>query len=142
MKTLAATMLRKRSMRGATMVEFAMTATVCFGLLFGVMEMSSAVYSYHMVCTAAREGVRYAIVHSPTSANPATTDQIQDYAKTYASGLDPAQLTVTATFPADPRLVTLKDAKVVVTYNYPLTIPFISPVTLSLSSTSKMLVSQ
>ena len=104
--------------------------------------MASAVYSYHMVCTAAREGVRYAIVHSPTSANPATTDQIEDYTKTYASGLDPSHLTVTATFPADPRLVTQKDAQVVVSYNYPLTIPLISPVTLSLTSTSKMLVSQ
>ena len=142
MKTLAAKMRPKHWKRGATMVEFAMTALVCFGLLFAVMEMSSAVYSYHMVCTAAREGVRYAIVHSPTSANPATTDQIQNYAKTYASGLVPGQLTVTATFPADPRLVTQKDAQVVVTYNYPLNIPFISPVTLSLSSTSKMLVSQ
>src|SRR5579864_2479994 len=109
MRILAAKMLRKRSMRGATMVEFAMTATVCLGLLFAVMELSSAVYSYHMVCTAAREGVRYAIVHSPTSANPASTDQIEDYAKGYASGLDRGQLTVTATFPADPRLVTQKD---------------------------------
>jgi len=135
-------MRQARWKRGATMVEFAMSALVCFGLLFAVMEMASAVYSYHMVCTAAREGVRYAIVHSPTSANPATTDQIQDYAKTYASGLDVSQLTVTATFPADPRLVTQKDAKVVVTYNYPLNIPFISTVTLSLTSTSKMLVSQ
>ncbi len=141
MKTLAG-MWRTRWKRGATMAEFAMIATVCFTLLFAVMEMSSAVYSYHMVSTAAREGVRYAIVHSPTSANPATTDQIQDYAKTYASGLDQSQLTVTATFPADPRLATQKDAQVVVSYNYPLSIPFMSPVTLSLTSTSKMLVSQ
>lgn len=142
MNALAAVICRRRWKPGATMVEFAMTALVCFGLLVAVMEMSSAVYSYHMVCTAAREGVRYAIVHSPTSANPATTDQIEDYAKTYASGLDVSQLTVTATFPNDPRLATQKDAKVVVTYNYPLNIPFISPITLSLSSTSKMLVSQ
>jgi Flp pilus assembly protein TadG len=142
MKTLLANIRRTRWNRGATMAEFALTATVCFTLLFGVMEMSSAVYSYHIVSTAAREGVRYAIVHSPTSANPATTDQIQDYAKTYASGLDVSQLTVTASFPSDPRLVTQKDAQVVVTYNYPLHIPFTAPVTLSLSSTSKMLVSQ
>jgi Flp pilus assembly protein TadG len=142
MKTPPANLRRKRWSRGATMVEFALVAGVFFMLMFGVMEMSSAVYSYHMVCTAAREGVRYAIVHSPTSANPATTTQIQDYAKTYATGLDASQLSVTATFPADPRLVTKKDAQVVVTYNYPLNIPFITPVTLSLSSTSKMLVSQ
>ena len=88
MKTLLANIRRTRWNRGATMAEFALTATVCFTLLFGVMEMSSAVYSYHMVCTA-REGVRYAIVHSPSGPNPATADQIQDYAKTYASGLDP-----------------------------------------------------
>ena len=95
-----------------------------------------------MVCTAAREGVRYAIVHSPSSANPASDDQIAQFAENYASGLDPNQLTVTVTFPADPRLVTQKDAQVAVSYNYPLSIPFMSPVTLSLTSTSRMLVSQ
>ena len=124
------------------MAEFAMTALVAFGLLYAVMVMSTAVYSYHMVSTAAREAVRYAIVHSPTGPNPASTDQIAQVAKDYASGLDQSQLTVTATFPNDPRLVTQKDAKVVVTYNFPLSIPFISPITLSLTSTSKMLVSQ
>ena len=124
------------------MAEFAMVALVCFGLLYAVMQMSSAVYSYHMVSSAAREAVRYAIVHSPTGPNPASTDQIEQVAKDYASGLDQSQLTVTATFPNDPRLSTQKDAKVVVTYNFPLSIPFISPITLSLSSTSKMLVSQ
>jgi Flp pilus assembly protein TadG len=132
----------KRCSRGATMVEFAITATVLFTVLFGIMEMSTAVYDYHLVCTAAREGVRYAIVHSPTSANPASTDQIQTYAKTYATGLDQSQLTVTASFQADSRLPTQKDAKVIVTYNYPLSIPFMTNPTLSLTSTSQMLVSQ
>ena len=128
--------------RGATMAEFALIAGVFFMLLFAVMEMSSAVYDYHIVCTTAREGVRYAIVHSPTSANPATTDQIETQAKTYASGLDQSQLTVTASFTADSRLPTQKDAKVVVSYSYPLTIPFFTHTTLALTSTSQMLVSQ
>lgn len=124
------------------MAEFALTAILCFMLLFGVLELSIAAYSYHMVCTVAREGVRYAIVHSPTSANPATTDQIEAVAEGYAAGLNSANLTVTASFPADPRLVTQKDAQVAVSYNYSLNIPLMSPITLTLTSTSKMLVSQ
>src|SRR4029077_8293908 len=57
-KTLPVNMRQARWKRGATMVEFAMSALVCFGLLFAVMEMASGGYSYSLVGTGARGSVR------------------------------------------------------------------------------------
>jgi hypothetical protein len=81
-------------------------------------------------------------VHSPTSANPATTAQIQQVAINAAIGVNLAITNVSVTWPADANLPSLKDAQVKITYNYSFRIPFMSPVTLALTSTSQMLVSQ
>jgi Flp pilus assembly protein TadG len=106
------------------------------------MNLSSAVYCYTAVSSSAREAVRYAIAHSPTSAVPATITEIQQVAIKYATGLDPKQLDVTVTWPADPNLPKKNDAQVVVNYQYQFNIPFISTHSIALSSTSRMLVSQ
>jgi Flp pilus assembly protein TadG len=132
----------KRKCAGQTMVEFAMVASLFLLLLFGVMQMALTVYSYNTVCSAAREAVRYAIVHSPGSANSATATQIQQVAINEAVGLDPSQLAVTVSWPPDAKLPLQTDAQVKVSYQYQLKIPFLSPVTLTLASTSQMLVSQ
>jgi Flp pilus assembly protein TadG len=130
------------TLRGQTLVEFAMIASVFLMLLFGIMQMALTVYNYNTVCSAAREAVRYAIVRSPSSVNPATSAQIQQVAVNNAVGLDPSKLTATLTWITDANLPLQKDAQVRVSYLYQLTIPFFSPVTLTLSSTAQMLVSQ
>ena len=124
------------------MVEFAMVASVFLLLLFGIMEMGFAVYNYNTACSAAREAVRYAIVHSPTGPNPATTSQIKQVAINYAPALNLTPSDINVTFPADPNLPSQDDAQVTISYNYHLQVPFLSPVTLKLTSTSQMLVSQ
>jgi Flp pilus assembly protein TadG len=131
-----------RNSAGQTMVEFALVASAFFMLLFGIMEICYAVYNYNTVCSAAREAVRYAIVHSPTSPSPATTTQIKQIAINNAVDLNPAQLTVTVSWPVDSNLPLQQDAQVQVSYQYQLKMPFLSPVTLTLASTSQMLVSQ
>ncbi len=141
MKT-AARAGRRRYRAGVAGTEFAMVAGAFLLVFFGLIEMALAVYDYNAVCTAAREAVRYAIVHSPTSANPATKDQIQQVAENYAASLDPTQLTVTVNWPTDANLPAQKDAQVQVTYQYQMRIPFFSSVSISLTSTSQMLVSQ
>ena len=128
--------------RGQTALEFAMVASVFLLLLFGIMQMALTVYNYNTVCSAAREAVRYAIVRSPTSPNPATTAQIQQIAINTAAGLNTSQLTIAVSWPADANLPTQTDARVKVSYQYQLQIPFFSPVTMTLASTSQMLVSQ
>jgi hypothetical protein len=110
--------------------------------MFAVMQMALSVYNYNTVCTAAREAARYAMVHSPTSANPATNAQIQQIAINSAVSLNSSQLTVTVSWPTDANLPSLKDAQVKVSYLYQLQIPLMSPVSLTLVSTSQILVSQ
>ena len=59
------------------MTEFALGTTVFLLLMFAAIEMAMVVYSYNTISHAARECVRYAIVHSPTGPSPATTAQIK-----------------------------------------------------------------
>ncbi len=53
---------RSSDERGSSAVEFALSAAVLFMLMFGVMLMCLALYSYHFVAEAAREGTRYEMV--------------------------------------------------------------------------------
>lgn len=125
---------------GQAMAEFAVVASAFFLLLFAIFEMGIVVYRYNTVSAAAREAARYAMVHNPTSLNPATTDQIAAVAVSYAPFLSTSDVTVT--FPADPSLPTQTDALVSISHNYTQTIPFMSAVPLTLTSSSQMLVSQ
>jgi Flp pilus assembly protein TadG len=137
--------LRARHSFGSGMVEFALGATLFLMLMFGIIEMAMVVYSYNTISHAARECVRYAIVHSPTGPNPATTTQIKDIAVSYADLPAPNQLTasdVTVTWPADPNLPSEDDAQCTISLNYSLRIPFLPSKTLPLTATARMLVSQ
>jgi len=143
MKRLASVLSRKRTREaGTTMAEFALVASAFFMLSFGIMEMASAVMAYNSVGDAAREAVRYAVVHSPTSANPATTAQIQQVAINVAPNLGIRQSQVTVSFPTDSNLPSMKDAEVQISYPYSISIPFISAMSVTLTTTSRMLVSQ
>lgn len=130
---------------GTAAVEFALAATVFLLLTFSIVEMALLVYSYNTISHAARECVRYAIVHSPTGPNPATASQIQNITIGYADLPSPNQLTasgVAVTWPADPSLPAQKDAQCNVSLNYVLRIPFLPLVTVPLTVTARMLVSQ
>lgn len=132
----------KPRLAGQATVEFALSASLLLLLLFAVIEMSFAVYNYNTVSSAAREAVRYAIVHSPTGPNPVSTSEIQQVAINYAPALNLQPSDITVSWPADPTLPSLDDAMVAITYKYKLQAPFLSPVTLTFSTTSRMLVSQ
>ncbi len=102
MKKLFISLVARR-FPGDTMVEFALGTTIFFMLMFAIIEMAMVVYSYNSISHAARECVRYAIVHSPTGPNPATTSQIQNVTVSYAALPAPNQLTaseVVVTWPA------------------------------------------
>ena len=136
-------MLSKKGARpGQALAEFAMVATVFFMLIFAIMETCLAVYNYNMISSAAIQATRYAIVHSPTSANPATTSQIQQVAINAAPALALSSSNITVSWPTDPNLPSKQDAQIQISYNYKLKIPFLSPITLTLTGTSQMLVSQ
>src|SRR6266568_5428041 len=73
-----------RAEHGAALVEMAVSASVLFLTLIGLMKICLAVYTFHYISEASREGARYAMVRGSscktfTSACPATTQDIQSY---------------------------------------------------------------
>jgi Flp pilus assembly protein TadG len=133
---------QERHRKGQTVAEFAITATVLMLLIFGIIDMAILIYNYNTACSAAREAVRYAIVHSPTGPNPATTAQIQQVAINYAPALNLASSDITVSWPADSNIPSQDDAKITISHNYKLNIPLVPALNLTLTSTSQMLVSQ
>lgn len=61
---------RQRREPGQTLVEFCICAVVLLMLVFGVVDLGRGVFAYNTISSAAREGVRYAVVHGASSAHP------------------------------------------------------------------------
>jgi Flp pilus assembly protein TadG len=139
-------------------VDFALSALVLLALLFGILEMSMAAYTFHVISDAAREGTRYAMVRGNTctvsgASCTASAAQVETYVQDLGlPGINPANMTVTATYSAYPagsgcspnancanpgNMVTVR-----VVYAWPLSIPLVSSRTLSMTSTSAMVISQ
>ncbi len=57
--------LRKNE-RGATLVEFAIAATVFLTSMFAILEFGRALWVHNALTDAARRGARYAVMHRAT----------------------------------------------------------------------------
>jgi Flp pilus assembly protein TadG len=143
---------------GSTLVETALSLVVLLTVALGVMEMSLALYTYHFISDAAREGTRYAIVRG--SSCPASLSgcpaagagvDVQTYVRGLGfPGITPGLMTATTTFPSGtgctPQATPCNNpgnlVRVVVVYQFPLSIPFLAARTLRMSSTSQMVISQ
>ncbi len=67
---------------GAAMVEFALVGTIVFfPVVFGIVELGRSVFVKTTITAAAREGVRYAIVHGAESGAIADSTMVADYVK-------------------------------------------------------------
>jgi Flp pilus assembly protein TadG len=145
--------------RGSALVEFGVSAVILLTLVFGVMVMSLALYSYHFTAEAARAGARYAMVRGSSCTTygnfgsncPVTTSgQIQTYVRTLNfPGINTNNINVTATWPtagvtctpsATPCNNPGNVVKVVVSYTFPVNIPFVSPQTLTMTSTAQTVI--
>jgi hypothetical protein len=148
-----------RSERGSSLVELSLSIGILLSVIFGIMRMSLALYTFHFISEAARDGTRYAIVRGsscpaalsgcPGGGNPV---DVQGYLRSEGfPGIDPTLLQAVTTWPttgtscvpsASPCDNPGNVVKVVVTYAYPLSIPFLPARTLNMSSTSQMVISQ
>jgi Flp pilus assembly protein TadG len=131
--------------RGSALVEFAAVFTVLFTFLFAIMDLSRALYTYHFVADAAREGTRYAMVRgstctSWTTACPAAASDIQTYLKSVPAGINPASLTATTTW--TPNNSPGSVVQVQVQYSFQPIFPFIPKTALVMTSTSQVVISQ
>jgi Flp pilus assembly protein TadG len=151
---------------GSSLIETALSSSIVLVLIFGIFQMSLALYSYHSICEVAREGSRYAIVRGSTSCVNtskltncnATALQIQTYVKSInVPGLNSAQymtvstswLNGSATMPTTWSNCTVgicntpgNMVKVQVGFALPLSIPFWRSTVLNLNSVSQMVIAQ
>ena len=155
---------------GAALVEGAVSFSIFFLVVFGIIFWSWALYSYVFISNASREATRYAIVRGSacvgfTDCNASNT-QIQAYAQSIAfPGITPSSITTstewyTVVLGSSPTPTTITDCgssptagtvicnqpgnevKVTVSYALPLNIPFWKSTTLTLSSSSELVISQ
>lgn len=71
---------------GQAIVEFALVATFLVVLVVSILEMSLFLYNYAVLTDAAKEGVRYAIVHGSSTGNVVSGNPDNPGCKTAASG--------------------------------------------------------
>ena len=147
------------SERGSAMVEFAVSATTLLSLMFGIIAICTGLYSYHFISDAAREGTRYAMVRGSgcssygkltTNCPIATSAAVQTYVQGLSfPGIKSSNMTVTTTWSGNGTTWTSTpgtnndpgdQVKVVVSYQFPLHIPFMPARTLTMTSTSQMVI--
>lgn len=151
---------------GSALVEFALSLPLILALLFGVIEVSYAIYSSSFINEAAREACRYAIVNGasctgmPDCGFTDSNTTLQRYVQSLGyPGIDGSTITVTSTWytPSptgvpNPSWVACATGtgcnaagdmvKVVVQYPFQLNIPYWTPVTVTLKTSSQMVISQ
>lgn len=143
--------MKKNAQRGGSMVETMLVMTLMLSVLCGIMEGGRALYTYHAVANAARLGARYAIVRGTgcsVAGCPATAASIRSYVRGQTLLVDPSALAVTSTWATAPGCIDPnhqgQDCIVIVQVQYPFqwAIPFVPLPTLTMSSTSRMVISQ
>jgi Flp pilus assembly protein TadG len=152
---------RNRARRGLTLVETALTTTAFLMLVLGTIDLATAVFQYHILSNAARQGARTAAVHgslanpswnggpwgppsSYPSSNPYTvtastsSDQIASAVRPALAGMDPAQVTVVIQW-VDSSNVAEKRVKVTVSTTWqPMMFFVFGNTTINLSASSMM----
>ncbi|MFY0991594.1 TadE/TadG family type IV pilus assembly protein [Halomonas sp. C05BenzN] len=109
--------------RGTETVEFAISATLLFLLLFGIIEFSVALYDKATLTNASREGARTGILFKPqprdlATENAAIEQAIRDYAEQYLISLGgPAEMAIDIQR-SDDTMPPGSDVTVIVDYPY------------------------
>ena len=160
--TISKRVIDLREEEGSAILETALSMIVLLTFLFGIMATCMMLYTYHFISEAAREGTRYAVVRGSTAGPACGTSytsfdctaslgNIQSYVTNLGfPGIDPAKMTVAPVWSAYTNGSTCGTpcnspgnlVTVTVTYNFPLTIPFVPARTFALTSTSAMIISQ
>jgi Flp pilus assembly protein TadG len=123
------------------MAEFALVLTPCLALFFGVINFALALYSYDFVCYSAQQAVRYATVHGSTATTVVSKTDVHNYVNTLVVGvLNTSSMTVHTTWAPDNKPGSV--VTVVVSYNFPPLTSLVSSVTIPLTRTAAMVITQ
>jgi Flp pilus assembly protein TadG len=149
---------------GDTIVEFGIAISLLLMLVFGIIDCSRALYTYHFVSCAAQQGARYAIVRGgdwPSSCASASSyscqasaANIETYVQSLASlGITAGNVVVTPTWPQQ----TVNGAttgcntsatqanqgclvKVQVSYTYHFSLPYVPTGGIAMTATSEQVI--
>ena len=139
-RTIFGVRIGKESSLGQAATEFGLLALGTLTLIFAVMQGSAAVYAYSFVTYAARDAARYAMVRGSSSPLPATATDVKNFVLAEAQGINTQSVTVNTTW--NPNNNPGNTVKVTVSYSFAPLARIASTVTLNLSSTSQMVISQ
>jgi Flp pilus assembly protein TadG len=155
--------MRRHFQRGASLPETAIVIAVVLALVFGIIDFGRFMYTYSFVANAARQGARWAMVRGSVSCTNApnlpncgaTMADIETYVQSLSVGLtDPNKITINKNssfvWPGCTSLAASgSGAKgpgciVAVQVNYPFKfiLPYMPGPTYTMSSTSKMIITQ
>lgn len=139
---------RARGEQGQAAVEAALTLPIIFAFLFLIIEVCLLFYSYCMISECARQGTRYAMVHGAnctTAAGVSCTTTLAGI-KSYTENLGWPNFgggTLTATPTAtSSTLAAGSQVTVLVSYSFPISLPFIPQGTLAMKSSSTTVIVQ
>jgi Flp pilus assembly protein TadG len=154
-----------KSEEGANMVEFALSALIFLSLLFGVIEFAYAYYTYQDISDAARKAARWASVRGSVSCTNvpnlpdcgATNAEVQTYVQNLGyPGLNSSKINVTTKWcPASSTTSGTwttcstsgsnapgNQVQVMVSYTFPIGLPYLAAKTIGLQSTASMVIAQ
>jgi Flp pilus assembly protein TadG len=88
----------KKSARGSTMVEFALSITIMLAMMLGLIDFARMVYAYHAIANVAREATRFASIRGkascstvprtfPTETCPAGSTEVTNFVSSQLTGV-------------------------------------------------------
>lgn len=104
-------MKKNRAHRGQSLLEFALAIPLLLFLLMAFIDLGRAVITYSQLSNAAREGTRYAIVHSV--GTPTDQNEVIQFVKDRCVMLTQADVNVNLLPPDEKHKITI-----IVTYSY------------------------
>jgi Flp pilus assembly protein TadG len=114
-----------RGNRGAVQIEFILSIMVIMFVIFGMWELIMIVHTMNVLSDAAKEGVRYAIVHgsyntSGSQSSGGNKTAVENYVKDYANLTfhDMSAISVSVTYPPNGTNNTGDRVRVEVAYTF------------------------
>jgi Flp pilus assembly protein TadG len=130
-----------RSHPAQAVAEFALVITPCLTLFFGIINFALALYCYDFVCYSAQQAVRYATVHGSTATTIVSSSDVTNYVHTLVVGvLSTSAMTVTTTWSPNNKPGSI--VTVAVSYNFPPLTNLVASVTIPLTRTAAMVITQ
>lgn len=115
--------------KGSTLVEYAIGASVFIMAVFAVLEFGRALWAHNALTDAARQGARYAVLHTPGGAEDTNIKNLVVYGST-SGGTKPivpglstsnVQITRSGDFSVNSGTATVK----ITNYSFQFVLPFL-----------------